>query len=186
METKEQIVQQVKQYTKRFPEEQERSAALIEFVNAFDGGELISRKNFTGHITASAFIVDNRASALLLLEHRSLARWLQPGGHVDNTDSSLADAARREAAEETGLSKEFLELVSAEIFDVDSHPIPENVRKQEPAHVHHDVRFLFRCIASKEINISLEESTASRWVPFPELTDNKDFYWFEKKLKNLL
>ncbi|HSU51445.1 MAG TPA: NUDIX domain-containing protein, partial [Segetibacter sp.] len=123
------------------------------------------------------------ANALLLLKHKSLNRWLQPGGHVDATDSSLTAAALREACEETGLGSSNLELLSTDIFDVDSHYIPENMRKQEPSHVHHDIRFLFQCLSSKAINISLEESTGSQWISLSDLKDNEDFYWFPEKIK---
>ena len=169
METKQQILEQIQQYLLKFSDEKEDVSSLIEFVNEHEGEALINRKNFAGHITTSAFIIDENASALLLLKHKSLNRWLQPGGHVDLTDASLIASAVREACEETGLLAEQLQLISKDFFDLDIHHIPANPRKGEPAHVHHDIRFLFRSSGSKAINISLEESTDSKWIPFSEL-----------------
>jgi 8-oxo-dGTP pyrophosphatase MutT (NUDIX family) len=183
METKQEILQLIQQYLLQFPDEKAATSSLIQFINDHEREALIDRKNFTGHITTSAFIIDENTSALLLLKHKSLNRWLQPGGHVDTTDNSLKASALREACEETGLQPEQLALVSANIFDLDSHHIPANQLKQEPSHVHHDIRFLFRCCGSTLINISLEESTDSKWISFSELTNNEDFYWVEEKIR---
>lgn len=183
MESKEAILTLVEEYLSKFPGEKERASQLIQFVKQYEGEALFNRKNFTGHITTSAFITNEKDDSLLLLKHKFLNRWLQPGGHVDATDKSLVASALREACEETGLSASDIELVSAEIFDIDSHNIPENTTKQEPAHVHHDIRFLFTCSYSNPLSISLEESTDSKWILFSELADNEDFYWVERKIK---
>lgn len=183
METKERLVGLINEYSKAGEAEKIDSEPLMDFVINFEGYDLIDRKNFTGHITASAFIVNENNSALLLLKHKSLNRWLQPGGHVDAADATIYAAAYREACEETGVAPHDLTLLSDIIFDIDSHHIPANNKKSEPAHVHHDIRFLFRCGNSTLLNISLEESTDSRWVPFGELHSNADFNWVEEKIK---
>ena len=81
--------------------------------------------------------------SVLLIHHRKLGRWLQPGGHADGM-ANLAEVATKEVAEETGLVS--LDLVWPAI-DLDIHEIPE--REEEPAHLHLDVRFLF--VADGEI-----------------------------------
>src|SRR4051812_30624969 len=96
LESREQILSRIHHYLQTFPEENERVALLLNFVNQYWGEALYNRKNFDGHLTASAFIIDSSATSLLLLRHKFLNRWLQPGGHIDATDASIADAAMRE------------------------------------------------------------------------------------------
>jgi 8-oxo-dGTP pyrophosphatase MutT (NUDIX family) len=96
--------------------------------------EPLSREQPEAHFTASALVVDPSRERTLLVRHRKLGRWLQPGGHVEPGDPSLLDAALREAREETGLA---VEPGEAEPLDVDVHEIPT-----EPPHLHLDVRFL--------------------------------------------
>ncbi len=99
-----------------------------------------ARTNPEGHITASAVVARPDGSAFLLLHHRKLGRWLQPGGHAEASDASAFDAAWREAREETGIAS-FETPLGRAIFDVDVHLIPQ--RRGEPAHFHFDVRYLF-------------------------------------------
>ncbi|HAN31188.1 MAG TPA: hypothetical protein DCQ06_06275 [Myxococcales bacterium] len=48
-----------------------------------------------GHFTASAFVVSPDRSSLLLIKHKKLGRWLQPGGHIEAEDTTVESAARR-------------------------------------------------------------------------------------------
>ena len=98
-----------------------------------------SRKQLRAHFTASAFVVDETGERACLVQHATLGRLLQPGGHVESIDSCLADAALREAREETGLELE-LHPEAPRPFDLDIHAIP--AAADEPAHFHLDVRYL--------------------------------------------
>ena len=99
------------------------------------------RATLQGHLTASAWVVDRTRSHAALIHHRKLNLWLQPGGHVEDTDASWRAAAQREATEETGLERFIPQADDAKLFDVDVHAIP--ARPNEPAHFHYDLRFLF-------------------------------------------
>jgi 8-oxo-dGTP pyrophosphatase MutT (NUDIX family) len=101
--------------------------------------DAFSRSNPEGHITASAVVADPRAPAFLLVWHRKLGRWLQPGGHLEEDDASVFAAAIREAREETGIEA-FAHPIGDRILDVDVHPIPAH--GPDPAHFHFDIRFL--------------------------------------------
>ena len=97
------------------------------------------RDNPEGHVTGSAVVARPDGSAFLLVLHRKLGRWLQPGGHTEESDASVFDTALREAREETGLAAFEVPLEDA-ILDVDVHPIP--ARGRDAAHLHFDVRYL--------------------------------------------
>ena len=116
-----------------------------------------------GHFTASGFVISPDRDALLLIHHGKLDRWLQPGGHIENHDTTIEAAARREVQEETGVGN--LQLVGTALIRIDAHEIPE--RGSEPGHVHIDLGVGFRA-TSFEIG-PLDEVLDAKWVRFDEL-----------------
>jgi 8-oxo-dGTP pyrophosphatase MutT (NUDIX family) len=121
------------------------------------------RSNYApGHFTASGFVVSSDGSEVLLIFHSKLARWLQPGGHIEATDLDVEAAARRELREEVGL-KDLVRIGG--IFDLDIHTIPP--LGHTPAHEHFDIRFCFRHVTGATIAGS--DAVEARWVPLPEV-----------------
>jgi 8-oxo-dGTP pyrophosphatase MutT (NUDIX family) len=139
------IVTVAEHYARRFPEYVQVIGELLELAAA--GADLTSRKEFRGHVTCGAIVLtpENR---FLMIRHRSLDRWLFPGGHLEERDTSLRQAALRELAEETGLAADAMAGFGNWLGDlpahIDCHPIPANPRKQEPEHRHWDFQFAFR------------------------------------------
>lgn len=133
-----------------------------------------SRATLAGHLTASAWVLDRTRMHAVLIHHRKLHRWLQPGGHVDDDDRSFRDAARREVTEETGLAHFIEPSGDDDLFDVDVHRIP--ARKDEPAHFHYDLRFLFVAdVDAKDdrvLMINTEESHDCRWFSLAGLAND--------------
>jgi 8-oxo-dGTP pyrophosphatase MutT (NUDIX family) len=116
-----------------------------------------------GHITCTALVLHPDGRRVLLVHHRRLRRWLLPGGHVEESDNALADAARREAVEETAV-RIALGSSSARLTGMDVHGIPAH--KGEPFHLHHDLIFALNA-ESSEI-ASTEEAPDVAWCGMNE------------------
>jgi ADP-ribose pyrophosphatase YjhB (NUDIX family) len=132
-------------------------ADIKDFVRRHDNFHV--RAQLAGHLTGSAWILDEDLTHALLTYHGKFDCWVQLGGHVED-DVDLLSASLREAREESGLAE--VNPVSDSIFDVDIHSIPANPK--EPAHFHYDIRFLF---------------TADRNTPFVVSSESKDLAWVE-------
>jgi 8-oxo-dGTP pyrophosphatase MutT (NUDIX family) len=122
------------------------------------------RANPEGHITGSVVIGRPDGSAFLLVHHRKLGRWLQPGGHTDPGDADELATALREAREETGLTA-LSAAAGGRPFDVDVHEIPE--RPGEPAHFHFDLRYL-ATTSETALAAQVEEVAGVRWFTLEE------------------
>ncbi len=155
------LISKLENYTTSFNEERAFIPRFKSLLNNFP--TCFERSLVTGHMTASAWIIDEYGELTLLVHHKKLNRWLQPGGHADGEEDMIA-VARKEAAEETGL--ESLQLYYHEIFDIDIHLIPGDNRVK--SHYHHDIRFLF--IADKnEKYVKSHESNELAWIPLDEI-----------------
>ncbi|EKX62532.1 NUDIX domain-containing protein [Streptomyces ipomoeae] len=118
-----------------------------------------------GHITASALVIDPTRGRVLLTLHKKLRMWLQMGGHCEPGDTVLADAALREATEESGVTG--LTLLPGGPVRLDRHPIPP------PCHWHYDVQYAVLAPPDAEHTIS-DESLDVRWFPYAEVPDVAD------------
>ena len=120
------------------------------------------RSNLKAHITASAFVIDRSAARILLIYHKKLEKWLQPGGHCDGEQNTLA-VAIREVFEETGV---VIQADNQPIIDLDIHTIPP--RREVPEHEHFDVRYLFEADSALPL-IRNHETLALEWVSWNDL-----------------
>jgi len=120
-----------------------------------------------GHLTGSAITVSADGARVLLLHHRKLDRWLQPGGHGDPGEATGEEVALREALEESGLRGLRLHPSAPRPLDVDVHDIP--ARGSEAAHEHLDLRYLVVAPEGGLVAPDLAELHEIRWVPWDEV-----------------
>lgn len=137
------------------------------------GHALDSRDTFPGHVTTSAYLLSPDHKSILLIDHVVIGRWLQPGGHWEEAESFHASAAR-EALEETGVQGLRLHPWHQGTdmpFVIDSHDVPGKPARGEPAHVHHDLQYLFLADPAAPLVAQIEEVHAAAWKPLVELAD---------------
>lgn len=118
------------------------------------------------HLTASTLVLSADGSEVLLTLHARAGRWFQLGGHCEEGDGSLLEAARREALEESGIDGLRLD---PEPLRLDAHAVPFC---GDTGVVHHlDVWFLAVAPAGASPTVS-EESHDVRWWPLDALPDD--------------
>jgi 8-oxo-dGTP pyrophosphatase MutT (NUDIX family) len=115
------------------------------------------------HVTGSAVVAGPRG--VLLLVHRRLGFWMQPGGHLEPGEAPW-EAAAREAREETGLTVH--------------HPaggpvlVHADVHRSAQEHTHLDLRFLVFAPADDTPRPPPEESQAVRWFTWDDAFEVAD------------
>ncbi|MBB6405399.1 NUDIX hydrolase [Arthrobacter sp. AZCC_0090] len=147
---------------RELPESGSRDAYL-QFLN-LAGDAALRRDGGLEHVTGSCFVFSPAFDHVLLCFHRKGQFWVQFGGHVESKDASVAEAAQREASEESGIGN--LVLLSPAIVDLDRHDLHAGFS----CSAHWDVGFAATVDPSVEIAVS-DESDDVRWFPMDELPD---------------
>src|SRR5262245_49833664 len=135
-----------------------------QFLALLYGAPGAARRDRPGaHLTASILVVNADREQLLLCLHGRVHKWLQLGGHLEDGDRDVLDAARREAREESGLADLAIRPTPV---DLDVHAVP---CRYAPA-LHYDIRFVGVACNGAVPRVS-DESPDLRWFPFDALPE---------------
>ncbi len=162
---KEKLLAEIDEYIERSPGE-EGPLRLREFIHSTD--HLFSRDAKGGHITCSAWILDDSRTQAVLVRHRRLNLWIQPGGHIEPFETPQ-QGALRESSEETNITD--LKLLDPKIFHISIMDFPEG--KDGPAHLHYDLRYLIQAPPGAQLSAA-DEIDGAQWVPMDALADHSD------------
>ncbi|BBY07498.1 NUDIX hydrolase [Mycobacterium noviomagense] len=140
--------------------------AVLAFVHARD--DACRRDCVPGHVTASTLVLDDAGGQVLLTLHPRLGRWVQLGGHCDDSDDDIVAAALREATEESGIDGL---SINPELVAVHVHPVTCSLGVPTR---HLDLQFVAHAPVGAPIAIS-DESLDLRWWPADALPENADY-----------
>ena len=172
---KENLIRQIENYPP-FNEQEEKDKALIlgwisNNENAF------SRENTVAHITASAWVVNENRSKVLMVYHNIYNSWSWLGGHADGETDLLA-VALREVKEEAGISH--VSPVSEEIFSLESLTVDGHVKKGKyvSSHLHLNVTYLLEADSEEAVSIKADENSGVAWFSPEEALKKSTEPWF--------
>ena len=141
------------------------------------------------HFTASAWTVDPKGEQTLLVYHNIFDSWSWVGGHADG-EQDLAAVAKRELAEETGVTAAWLvNMGMNRIFSLEAVPVAGHMRHGQwvSSHAHLNVTYLFIANPDDPIRPQLDENSGVRWVGLDEVIPLSTEPWIcERCYKKLI
>lgn len=159
------LVEALRRHSPADEEEARDRDRILDFVRRHP--DPFDRRIPEGHLTGSALVVSVDGERVLLLHHRKLGRWLQPGGHAEAGEATGEEVALREAHEETGIRGLGLHPAAPRPLDVDVHEIPAH--REEPAHEHLDLRYLVVAPPDVALDPDLAALHQLRWVAWDDV-----------------
>lgn len=138
-----------------------------------EGHALESRATMPGHITTSAIVLSPDHQQVLLIDHVAIGRWLQPGGHFEDS-RYFHQSAAREAIEETGVNGLTIHPWHGDgdiPFAIDSQDVKGKPSRGETEHVHHDLQYLFVADPFAALQPQPDEVHAASWKSITTLSE---------------
>ena len=155
------IKAQIESYIAFNEQEEVDKKTILSFIDSFD--DVLTRKNTYGHLTASAFVVNEDLTKALILHHNIFGGFIYPGGHADG-EYDLLSVAIREVIEETGLD---VVPLNNNIFAIQSGCVKGHVKngKYVSAHTHYDILYLLvaKNADMDKIRILEDENSKVEW-----------------------
>lgn len=154
------IKQQLEQYKPYNAQEEKDKEIILRYMETFDN--LFTRENEFAHITASAWLVNENHTKVLMAYHNIYNSWSWVGGHADG-DMDLLHVALKEAKEETGLTN--VTPVSEEIYSIEILGVPAHVKKGKhvATHVHLNFTYLLEASENDLTRIKADENSDIGW-----------------------
>ncbi|MEZ0095436.1 NUDIX domain-containing protein [Streptacidiphilus sp. EB129] len=150
------------------PEQREFVGPLLELLD--QGVDLTDRREWRGHVTASAVVL-NPDGQVLQIAHAASGKWLPAvGGHLEPQDDSLTGAVLRELSEELGLAPEDLVWLLDDPVHIDVFPIPGRETRGESDHLHLDFCFLLTTERT-DFRLQADEVHGTDWRSLETLVD---------------
>ena len=162
----ENLYRQIKEYAPCNGQEAADKALMLDFMER--NPDCLTRENKYGHFATSAWVVNRQRTKVLMIYHNIYKSWAWSGGHADG-ESNLLAVARREIAEETGLTD--MKLLCDGIFAINVLTVERHIKKGMPvaSHLHLDVEYLFEADDSLPLRIKEDENSAVGWVDITEI-----------------
>lgn len=127
------------------------------------------------HFCVSVYIYNPQNQKFLLIKHKKMGKWVQPGGHIELNENP-EEAAIREVFEETGLK---VELIGKRIPREEDFILPLAIQKNivKDNHIHIDFVYVAKIISNNEIKQNIEETDGIDWFSLEEI-NNPNFETF--------
>lgn len=173
------IIEQIESY-QPFNEQEVCDKALI--LHALRTQEdAFTRGNRLAHMTASAWVVNDRFDRVLMAYHNIYNSWSWLGGHADGERDLLA-VALREVREESGVCNVRPAdggIFSLEVLSVDGH---QKRGQYISSHLHLNVTYLLVADEGDALAIKPDENSGVKWFNLADAVEASNEPWFREHI----
>lgn len=173
------MIQQIREFRPYNEQEAKDKEVLLGLLAGPE--DIYTRENRTGHLTASAWVINESWDKALMIYHNIYHSWSWLGGHADG-DRDLLAVALREVCEESGavhVRPVSEEIFSLEILTVDGH---EKKGVYVPSHLHLNVTYLLEAAESDVLRIKADENSGVAWFGLDEAVTASTEPWFRERI----
>lgn len=162
-----------------FNEQEEKDKELI--MRMLEKEDIYTRENPVAHLSASAWVVNQDFTKVLMCYHNLYHSWSWLGGHADG-ERDLLKVAIKEVQEESGLVRVRpydKQIFSVEALTVDGH---EKHGKYVSSHLHLNVTYLLVGDENDDLRMKPDENAGVKWFTVSEALQASSEPWFIERI----
>ncbi len=143
--------------------------------------DIFTRENRLAHMTASAWVVNERFDRVLMAYHNIYDSWSWLGGHADGEEDLLA-VAIKEVREESGVSR--VRAADGSIFSLEALTVDGHVKRGEyvSSHLHLNVTYLLIADDTDALSVKPDENSGVRWFTPEGAVEASSEPWFREHI----
>lgn len=175
---REKLIEEIRAYVP-WNEQEERDKELI-LLTLESQGDIFLRENRLVHMSASAWVVNQEWTKVLMVYHNIYHAWSWLGGHADGNEN-LLEVAIKEVREESGVKT--VRPVSENIFSLESLTVDGHVKKgfYVSSHLHLNVTYLLEAKEEDPLSIKPDENSGVAWfTPDKAVEAAAEEPWFQE------
>ena len=176
------IYDQISHYKPFNIQEEKDQRNILSFLDTYENA--FFRENEIAHMTASAWVVNQDFSKVLMAYHRIYDSWAWTGGHADG-ECDLQAVALRELQEEPGVAGARIvecgpgSIYSLEVLTVAGH---EKRGAYVSSHLHLNVTYLAIADPEEPIRTKPDENSGVRWAPLEDAIRLSTEPWIRERI----
>ena len=173
------IIEQIESYAPYNEQEERDKSVMLDCLRAFS--DVFTRENRLAHMTASAWVVNERFDRVLMAYHNIYDSWSWLGGHADGEEDLLA-AALREVREESGVQDvrpASEDIFSIEVLTVDGH---RKRGQYVSSHLHLNVTYLLIASDTDTLTVKPDENSGVKWFTPEGAVEASSEPWFREHI----
>lgn len=155
------LKEEIEKYVPYNEQEEMDKKVMLKYINTFD--DVLTRDNELGHFTASAWVLNENRTKVLMIYHNIYKSWAWTGGHADG-EEDLLKTAIRELKEETGA--EHIRVLNDNIFSLEVVGVNGHIKngKYVSTHAHLNLTYLLEVPEAEIVRIKADENSGVKWI----------------------
>lgn len=173
------LKEQLAQYQPYNEQEERDKAVMLSLLSSQP--DIYTRKNQVAHMTASSWLLNKTHDKVLMIYHNIFRSWSWTGGHADG-DMDLLAVAKREAAEETGVTD--IQAVTEDIFSIEILTVDGHEKRGAyvPSHLHLNVTYLLEADEEEVLKVKPDENSGVKWFSLEEALEACTEPWMIERI----
>ena len=173
------IIEQIESYAPYNEQEERDKSVMLDCLRSFE--DVFTRKNRLAHMTASAWVVNERFDRVLMAYHNIYDSWSWLGGHADGEENLLA-VALKEVREESGVQN--VRPASEDIFSLEVLTVDGHVKRGQyfSSHLHLNVTYLLIADDTDALTVKPDENSGVQWFTPDDAIKASSEPWFREHI----